>query len=91
MWGVSLFPGSFAMLSVPELLIILAILILIFGAKKLPALGDAVGKGIQNFKKGMAKGSSEEEEVDVTPETKAIDSESASTAKDVKVEESISS
>ena len=91
MWGVSLFQGSIAMLSVPELFIILVILVLIFGAKKLPALGDAFGKGIQNFKKGMAKGSAEEEELDVTPEKKAIDSESAPAAKDVKVEESVSS
>ncbi len=34
-----------------ELLIILAIVLLIFGAGKLPQLGAGLGKGIQNFKK----------------------------------------
>ncbi len=35
----------------PELLIILVIVVLIFGAGKLPQLGDALGRGIRNFKK----------------------------------------
>lgn len=34
----------------PELLIILAIIILIFGANKLPDLGRGIGKAIRNFK-----------------------------------------
>ena len=93
MWGVSLFQTSVAMLGMPELLVILTIVILIFGAKKLPALGDAFGKGIRNFKKGIEKGASDEDdEIDVTPvEKKAIDAESSSAVKDVKVEESVSS
>lgn len=37
-------------LGVPELLIILAIVILIFGANKLPQLGSGIGKAIRNFK-----------------------------------------
>ena len=37
--------------SVPELLIILLIVLLIFGAGKLPAIGDALGRSIKNFKK----------------------------------------
>ena len=79
---------TLAMIGVPELLVILAILVLIFGAKKLPQLGDAMGQGIRNFKAGMAKGEEEEEaELDITPEKKAIDSESASVVKDVKAED----
>jgi sec-independent protein translocase protein TatA len=35
---------------IPELLIILAIVILIFGASRLPELGKGIGKGIKNFK-----------------------------------------
>lgn len=35
---------------IPELLIILAIIILIFGASRLPELGKGIGKGIKNFK-----------------------------------------
>ena len=36
---------------IPELLVILLIVLLIFGAGKLPAIGDAMGKTIRNFKK----------------------------------------
>ena len=38
---------------VPELLIILLILVIIFGASKLPQLGRGLGEGISNFKKGL--------------------------------------
>ena len=76
---------------VTELVIIGLILLLIFGPKKLPALGDAFGKSIRNFKKGMDKGASDDDsEVDVTPVKKAIDAESVGTVKDVKVEETVS-
>ena len=46
-----------------ELLIILAIVLVIFGAKKLPELGGGIGKAISNFKKAT----SEPDEIDVTP------------------------
>ncbi|SOB57769.1 Sec-independent protein translocase protein TatA [Pseudodesulfovibrio profundus] len=46
-----------------ELLIILVIVLVIFGAKKLPEIGDGVGRAISNFKKA----SNEPEEIDVTP------------------------
>lgn len=36
-----------------EMVIILAIVILIFGANRLPELGKGIGKGIKNFKEGM--------------------------------------
>ena len=36
-----------------ELLIILLIVIIIFGASKLPQLGKGIGEGIRNFKKGL--------------------------------------
>ena len=35
---------------IPELLIILAIIILVFGASRLPELGKGIGKAIKNFK-----------------------------------------
>jgi sec-independent protein translocase protein TatA len=35
---------------IPEMLIILAIVILIFGANRLPELGKGIGRGIKNFK-----------------------------------------
>lgn len=37
-------------LGIPELLIILFIVILIFGASRLPEIGRGIGKGIRNFK-----------------------------------------
>jgi len=37
-------------LGIPELLVILAIIVLIFGASRLPELGKGIGKGIKNFK-----------------------------------------
>ncbi len=39
--------------SVPELLIILAIIVLLFGAKKIPDLAKGLGSGIKNFKKAV--------------------------------------
>ena len=40
-------------LGMMELLIIAGVFVLLFGAKKLPGLGGAVGEGIKNFKKGV--------------------------------------
>jgi sec-independent protein translocase protein TatA len=40
-------------IGLPELLIILVIVILIFGANRLPELGRGIGKGIRNFKDGI--------------------------------------
>jgi sec-independent protein translocase protein TatA len=37
-------------LGVPELIIILIIIIMIFGANRLPEIGRGIGKGIRNFK-----------------------------------------
>jgi len=51
-----------------ELLIILVIILIIFGAGKLPDIGNALGRGIRNFKKA----SKEPDEIDVTPESKKI-------------------
>ena len=37
-------------LGLPEMLVILLIVILIFGASRLPEIGRGIGKGIRNFK-----------------------------------------
>ncbi len=52
-----------------ELILILLIVLLIFGAGKLPQIGDALGRGIKNFKSASAN--KDKEPVDVTP--KAIE------------------
>lgn len=55
-------------IGMPEMLIILVIILIIFGAGKLPDIGNALGRGIRNFKKA----SKEPDEIDVTPESKKI-------------------
>lgn len=53
-------------LGLGEILIILVVVLLIFGANKIPQLGDALGKGIRNFRKSAR----EDDSIDVTPEKK---------------------
>lgn len=48
-------------IGVPELLIILAVILLIFGPKNLPKLGSALGKTVKNLREGMGEGSETEE------------------------------
>jgi sec-independent protein translocase protein TatA len=43
-------------LGLPELLVILAILVLVFGANRLPDLGRGIGKAIRNFKEATTEG-----------------------------------
>lgn len=40
-------------IGMPELLVIMLICLLVFGADKLPTLGKAIGKTVSEFKKGM--------------------------------------
>jgi len=47
-----------------ELVIILVLVLVIFGAGKLPEIGGALGRGVRSFKKSV-KGP---EEIDITPE-----------------------
>lgn len=49
-------------LGIQELLVILAIVLVIFGARRLPELGSGLGKAIKNFKGGLSS-----DEIDVTP------------------------
>ena len=48
-------------LGTQELIIILVLVLIIFGAGKLPQVGGALGKGLRNFKSGMKE---ENEEVE---------------------------
>lgn len=57
-------------LGVPELLLILVIVVVIFGASKLPQLGRGLGEGISNFRDGLAKGAKDDKSLP-KPEDKA--------------------
>jgi sec-independent protein translocase protein TatA len=50
-------------IGMPELIIILVIVLIVFGAGKLPQIGEGLGKGIRNFRKSTK----DQEEIDVTP------------------------
>jgi len=56
-------------LGTPEMLVILVIVVIVFGANKLPALGSGLGKGIRNFKEAARK----PPEIDVTPQPEEKD------------------
>lgn len=48
-------------LGLPELLVIFVILVLLFGAAKIPQLGKGLGEAIRNFKKGLSSGDDDEQ------------------------------
>jgi sec-independent protein translocase protein TatA len=74
------------MVGVPELLIILAIVLVVFGASKLPAIGDALGRSIKNFKR--ASQGADELEVSEKKEVEGKDASRAELkAKAVEVED----
>ncbi len=50
-------------IGMPEMLVVLVIVLVIFGAGKLPEIGKGLGKGIRNFRKAT----SGMDEIDVTP------------------------
>jgi sec-independent protein translocase protein TatA len=50
-------------LGTQELIIILVIVVVLFGATRLPQIGSGIGQAIRNFKKSVREG----EEIDVTP------------------------
>ncbi len=55
-------------LGATELLIVLAIVVLLFGARRLPEIGAGLGKAIKNFKSGL----SGKDEIDVTPKKEEL-------------------
>ena len=50
-------------LGIGELLVILVIVLVIFGAGKLPEIGEGLGRGIRSFRKEVRK----PDEIDITP------------------------
>jgi sec-independent protein translocase protein TatA len=71
----------FGNLGFPELLIIMVVILLLFGAKRIPEIAGSMGKGIREFKKNINDATRE-----VTEETKSpsqLDSPSRLTAADL--------
>jgi sec-independent protein translocase protein TatA len=64
-------------IGMPELLVILGIAILVFGATRLPEIGSGIGKAIRNFKRSIK----ESPEIDVTPKEEEKKIKSKSTKK----------
>jgi len=67
--------------SMPELLIVLAIVVLLFGAKKIPDLAKGMGKGIKDFKKAI-KEDDEEEVVEIAKKAETKIEEKATETKE---------
>jgi len=65
-------------LSMTELIVILVIVVILFGASRLPEIGRGIGEAIRNFKKST----SEPPEIDVTPKKKT--EEPAKESKEIK-------
>lgn len=70
--------GVFGSLGIYEIILILVVVLLIFGPRRLPEIGEAIGKGIKSFKKSV-KGF--ENDIDIDARNKS---------EEVKAEENIS-
>jgi sec-independent protein translocase protein TatA len=66
-------------IGVTELIIVLVIVLLIFGPKRLPGMGKALGSGLREFKDSIAGKDKDDEEEDERPSITAADDD-ASTA-----------
>jgi len=70
-------------LGFPELLIILVIILVIFGAGKLPQVGDALGKGLSKFRTAIDDKPEKSEVIDATISEASAPSENEKTEKEV--------
>lgn len=55
-------------LGIWELVLILIIVVVIFGASRLPQLGKGLGEGISNFRDGLSKGSKDDKALPKSPD-----------------------
>ncbi len=60
-------------LGVPELLIILVVILIIFGPKNLPKLGSALGKTVKSLRDGLGSGKKQVEEADDEEEVEEVE------------------
>lgn len=64
---------------VPELLIVLVIVLVFFGAGKLPEIGSALGKGIRGFRQSMDGGGSSDDSPKQKGQQESLDHEGGET------------
>jgi sec-independent protein translocase protein TatA len=72
--------------SLPELIILLVVLLLVFGAKRLPEMGRSLGKGMREFKDGVS--GVEESISTTTPTPKRVELPTATSTPDAPSSES---
>lgn len=65
-------------LGMPELIVILLIVVMVFGASRLPQIGEGLGKGIQALKRGLKS----DDDIDVTRAEKRVGEGSAPSGSD---------
>lgn len=65
-----------------ELLIVLLIVLVVFGAGRLPQIGEGLGKGIRNLKRSLKS----DDDIEVTPKDKRVDARSSAKKLDDEVE-----
>lgn len=70
-----------------ELVLVFLIVMLIFGAGRLPQIGEGIGKAIRNLKRGL----NTDEEIDVTPVDKQVTKQAASRVDDAEVVDKVES
>lgn len=59
-------------LGIPELMIIFLIIMVLFGASRLPQIGKGLGEGIKNFKRGLKAGEDEAEQIPEKSESRRV-------------------
>ena len=65
-------------IGIPELIVILMILLLVFGASRLPQIGESLGRTVRGFKRGVAS----DENIQVRSENAQADAAPAAPARD---------
>jgi sec-independent protein translocase protein TatA len=60
-------------LGLGELVVVLLIVLVVFGAGRLPQIGDGIGKAIKNLKRGL----SSDDDIEVTPKDKRVENQSS--------------
>jgi sec-independent protein translocase protein TatA len=67
--------GFFENIGLPELIVILAVLLLVFGASRLPEIARSLGKSGKEFKKGMREGAGGDDETSEKKDSSEVKSD----------------